>query len=94
MADRAAWSEAEEMLVYRAGQKVELKHRPGAVDTIIGYDPYMVPPVMLANDPQPRYPEELTVVGTFDWFAPLAKFKSTSKNGTKTESIGAHRRRS
>ncbi len=94
MAERAAGSEAEEMLVYRAGQRVELKQRPGKIDTIVGYDPYMVPPVILANDPLPRYPEELTVVGAYDWFAPLAKFKSSTQKVTKPQSIGANRSRS
>jgi hypothetical protein len=74
MADRASWSEAQEMAIYRPGQKVEVKHRPGIVDTVLAYDPMMVPPVMLAIDPQPRYPEELTLIsqpGTgFNWLNP------------------------
>lgn len=74
---QAAWSEAQEMAAYRPGQKVELKHRPGVFDTVIAYDPYMVPPVILASDPQPRYPEELNIISqtgsAFDWFNPLAR---------------------
>ncbi len=75
--DRSSWSESQEMAIYRPGQRVELKHRPGVVETVIAYDPYMVPPVILASDPQPRYPEELTVISTvgsaFDWFKPLSR---------------------
>ena len=52
----------EEAIEYRAGQKVELKERPGVFDTIAEYDSTMVPPIWLANDPQPRYPEELKVI--------------------------------
>jgi hypothetical protein len=72
MMERADWREVQaEGSIYRPGQKVELKHRPGVIDTVIAYDPMMVPPVILAIDPQPRYPEELTLisaVGTrFNW---------------------------
>lgn len=97
MAERATWNEAEEISIYRAGQKVELKHHPGVIDTVIGYDPYMVPPVLLANDPQPRYPEELTVVSqtgkAFDWFNPLARVRSAARTVTKSQplAISHHR---
>jgi hypothetical protein len=77
MAEQAIWSEAREMAIYRPGQKVEIKHRPGVIDTVIGYDPMVVPPIMLANDPQPRYPEELTLLAQpvigFDWLHPWSK---------------------
>jgi hypothetical protein len=77
MVDQAAWNEAQEMAIYRPGQKVEIKLRPGLIDTIIAYDPMMVPPVILASDPQPRYPEELNLVAqpaiTFDWLRPWSK---------------------
>ncbi len=53
------WQEA---LRFRPGQKVELKRRPGVFDTIAHYDPMMVPPISLVNDPIPRYPEELRLV--------------------------------
>jgi hypothetical protein len=80
MAEQTTWNEAAEIAAYRPGQKVELKRRPGIVDTVIGYDPYMVPPVVLAHDPQPRYPEELTLVSqpghAFDWFNPMSRVKS------------------
>jgi hypothetical protein len=67
----------EEALKYRPGQRVELKHRPGVVDIIAEYDPMMVPPIWLVNDPKPRYPEELTllprqVIGS-DWFKPVGR---------------------
>ena len=77
MMEQATWSQAQEMAVYRSGQRVELKHRPGVIDTVIAYDPMMVPPVILANDPQPRYPEELTLISQpgagFNWLNPWAR---------------------
>ncbi len=54
--------EREEALRYQPGQRVELKARPGLVDVIAEYDPMMVPPIWLANDPKPRYPHELNVL--------------------------------
>lgn len=53
------WQEACE---FCPGTQVELKQRPGYVDVIAAYDPMMVPPIWLCNDPQPRYPEELQIV--------------------------------
>jgi hypothetical protein len=53
------WQEA---LMYRPGQRVELKAQPGVFDTIASYEATMVPPIWLANDPKPRYPHELRVV--------------------------------
>lgn len=64
----------QESLEFRPGQKVELKNQPGVMDTIAEYDPMMVPPIWLANDPQPRYPEELTLVENKIWR--LGKFIS------------------
>jgi hypothetical protein len=52
----------EEALRYRPGQRVELKDRPGVVDVIAEYDPMLVPPIWLANDPKPRYPHELNLL--------------------------------
>jgi|ERR687885_2915295 hypothetical protein len=52
----------EEALQYKPGQRVELKASPGVVDVIAEYDPMMVPPIWLANDPKPRYPHELNVL--------------------------------
>lgn len=52
----------EEALQYQPGQRVELKTRPGVVDVIAEYDPMMVPPIWLANDPKPRYPHELNLL--------------------------------
>ncbi len=52
----------QEALSYRPGQRVELKANPGVVDIIAEYDPMMVPPIWLANDPKPRYPHELNLL--------------------------------
>ncbi len=78
MVEQASWSESKEMTIYRPGQKVEIKRHPGLIDTIIAYDPMMVPPVILAIDPQPRYPEELTLIPipgikAFNWLHPWSK---------------------
>lgn len=56
------WNERRERAIYHPGQKVEVKHRPGIIDTVIAYDPSTVPSIVLANDPQPRYPEELNLI--------------------------------
>ena len=80
MMERAGWNEAREMATYRPGQKVEIKHQPGVIDTVIAYNPMMVPPITLASDPQPRYPEELVLISqpavAFDWLRP--RFKAAS----------------
>jgi hypothetical protein len=77
MTEQTTWSEAREIALYRPGQKVKLKHQSGTIDTVIAYDPYMVPPIVLAIDPQPRYPEELILISQpgmgFDWFKPLSR---------------------
>ena len=74
---QATCSQAQEMAIYRPGQKVALKHSPSVIDTVIAYDPMMVPPIVLASDPQPRYPEELTLIsqpGTgLNWLNPWSK---------------------
>jgi hypothetical protein len=91
--EQSSWSESQEMAIYRPGQRVELKHRPGVVDTVIAYDPYMVPPVILASDPQPRYPEELTVISTvgsaFDWLKPLSRVTGTRTKATHKQQLAA-----
>jgi hypothetical protein len=93
MTERATWSEAREMAVYHPGQKVEIKHRPGVIDTVIAYDPMMVPPVMLASDPQPRYPEELTLISqsaiAFDWLHPWSKVTSNPSIPTSRRLVKA-----
>ena len=80
MAERTIWNEAREMATYHPGQKVEIRHMPGVIDTVISYDPMMVPPIVLASDPQPRYPEELVLVPhsaiTFNWLRHLSKAAS------------------
>lgn len=58
----AADFDREEARQYRPGQMVALNASPGVVDTIAEYDPMMVPPIWLVNDPKPRYPEELTLL--------------------------------
>ncbi len=82
MTEQATWSEAREMAMYRPGQRVEIKHCPGVIDTVIAYDPMMVPPVILASDPQPRYPEELILVSHpmsgFEWLNPWSKVTTKS----------------
>jgi hypothetical protein len=55
--DRVARQEACQ---YRPGQRVMLKQHPDIVDIVAEYDPQMVPPIWLVNDPKPRYPHELT----------------------------------
>jgi hypothetical protein len=86
--EQAIWSESKEMATYRPGQKVESKYHPGLIDTIIAYDPMMVPPVILAIDPQPRYPEELILIPpsglkTLDWLHPWNKV-STARTITSS----------
>lgn len=54
--DNVDWEEA---FMYRPGQKVELKSQPGTFDIVASYDPMMVPPIWLVNDPRPRYAHEL-----------------------------------
>jgi hypothetical protein len=53
------WDEAWE---YQPGFTVELASRPGVSHKISSYDPMMVPPIWLVDDPKPRYPHELKVV--------------------------------
>lgn len=69
--------ERQEALQYRPGERVELKQRPGVVYMIAEYDPMMVPPIWLVNDPQPRYPEELNLLPKrmSDWFNPSGNRK-------------------
>ena len=78
----AAEFDQQEALKYRPGQRVELNQRPGVVDIIAEYDPMMVPPIWLANDPKPRYPEELTLlvkpIMSAEWLRPVARRKVRS----------------
>lgn len=75
------WNEGREKAMYRPGQKVEVKHRPGIIDTVIAYDPSTVPPIVLQIDPQPRYPEELNLVSpstrVFNWLKSSNKAKES-----------------
>jgi hypothetical protein len=52
----------QEIFEFQPGFIVELKSQPGVFDTVAAYEPMMVPPVWLKNDPCPRYPHELRVV--------------------------------
>jgi hypothetical protein len=71
------WNEGKERAIYHPGQKVEVKHRPGIIDTVVAYDPSTVPSIVLANDPQPRYPEELNLISppklVLNWLKSRAK---------------------
>ncbi len=93
MTEQKIWSEAQEMATYHPGQKVEIKHLPGVVDTVIAYDPMMVPPITLASDPQPRYPEELILISQpatpFDWLRPWSKAASSSATSNHRHLIKA-----
>ncbi|MFM7425220.1 MAG: hypothetical protein ACKO7W_09565 [Elainella sp.] len=57
--DGLDWEEAWD---YQPGFTVELKAEPGKLHVIESYDPMMVPPVWLADDPRPRYPHELKLI--------------------------------
>jgi hypothetical protein len=74
------WNEGREKAIYHPGQKVEVKHRPGIIDTVIAYDPSNVPPIVLEIDPQPRYPEELNLISpprmVSNWLK--SRFKATN----------------
>jgi hypothetical protein len=59
------WDEAWD---YQPGFTVELRSKPGVVHTIESYDPMMVPPVWLADDPIPHYPHELKVVSSISQY--------------------------
>ena len=52
----------DEIFEYQPGFIVEFQSRPGVFDTIQEYEPMMVPPIWLVNDPCPRYPHELRVI--------------------------------
>ena len=87
----------QEELQYRAGASVQLKQRPGVVDIIAEYDPMMVPPIWLVNDPKPRYPEELELVSRpvleINWFKRASRGKvgagarKSSTGGAKVEAF-------
>jgi hypothetical protein len=52
----------DEIFEYQPGFVVEVLSHPGVYDTIRQYEPMMVPPIWLVNDPRPRYPHELRIV--------------------------------
>ncbi len=61
-----AWDEAWD---YQPGFSVEIKASPGKLHIVESYDPMMVPPVWLADDPMPRYPHELKVISRHSQYA-------------------------
>lgn len=80
----------QEAFEYRPGTRVQLKQRPGVVDIIAEYDPMMVPPIWLLNDPQPRYPEELTLLPVpmrgVCWLKPVSRRKTRSTGPSRDAS--------
>lgn len=52
----------DEIFEYLPGTIVELKDKPGDLHRIDCYEAMMVPPIWLANDPRPHYPDELRIV--------------------------------
>ena len=54
--------ELQEALKFSPGKPVELKQKPGKVYLIAEYDPMMVPPIWLVNNPKPYYPHELKLM--------------------------------
>jgi hypothetical protein len=78
----------QEASQYKPGQRVELKQRPGVVDIIAEYDPMMVPPIQLVNDPQPRYPEELNLLPKVvpHWFGEVGQSKLQTRNSRYSSS--------
>ena len=63
--------ERKEARQYAKGQPVELKQQPGQIYIIAEYDPMMVPPIWLKDDPMPHYPEELKLMSNLFCFWPL-----------------------
>lgn len=53
--------EQKEAREYRKGIPVELKQNPGKIYFIEEYDPIMVPPIWLVDDPKPHYPDEINL---------------------------------
>jgi hypothetical protein len=94
MKEQSNWSESREMAAYRPGQKVQIKHQLGTIDTVIAYDPMMVPPIVLAIDPQPRYPEELILISqpatAFDWLKPWSKVLVSSEIPPHRHLVSSH----
>ncbi len=82
----------EEAYMYRQGQKVELKSEPGAFDIIACYEPMMVPPIWLVNDPKPRYAHELKIISqpVRETSCLLVKNKSqVTSRKSQVQSVGA-----
>jgi hypothetical protein len=61
--------ENQEALQYAQGTPVKLKNKPDRLYIVAEYDPMMVPPIWLVNDPKPHYPHELELI--IDLFCPV-----------------------
>lgn len=61
--------ENQEALQYAQGTPVKLKKKPDQLYIVAEYDPMMVPPIWLVNDPKPHYPHELELI--IDLFCPV-----------------------
>ena len=61
--------EIREALEYAQGTPVQIKDKPNSLYIVAEYDPMMVPPIWLVNDPIPHYPHELERI--VDLFCPL-----------------------
>lgn len=58
--------ERQEARQYAKGKAVALKEQPGKVYRIEEFDPMMIPPIWLENDPMPHYPHELLLISPLD----------------------------
>lgn len=67
--------ERQETLTYKKGVPVELKQKPGIVYVIEEYDEMMVPPIWLANDPKPHYPDELNLMSNLFCVLPFRRLQ-------------------
>jgi hypothetical protein len=71
--------ENQEALQYAQGTPVKLKKKPDQLYIVAEYDPMMVPPIWLVNDPRPHYPHELELI--MDLLCPL---ENSSKAVTRS----------
>jgi hypothetical protein len=52
----------DESFEHQPGFVIEFQSCPRVFDTIQEYDPLMVPPIWLVNDPRSRYPHGLQII--------------------------------
>jgi len=69
--------EVTEAREYAKGTPVKLRSKPDRLYIVDEYDPMMVPPIWLVNDPMPHYPHELDRI--VDLFCPLKGISQTVK---------------